>query len=166
MISKHISNKEAWGSPTAKRYGIDNKPNTEQLRKMTLVALKIFEPVREHFKVPIKIESFFRSDKLNKKIGGAKYSQHKKGEAIDIDNDYGNITNTEMFYWIIDNLDFDQIIFESWDGYNDAGWIHCSYKEVGNRNKISIMYRKNKRTYYKHFYKLSEFILFKEQLYN
>ena len=157
--------KEAVWSPTAARLGILNEPSSEQLQRMLLVANKVFEPLRNHFNVPIKIESFYRSMELNHIIGGSKYSQHMKGQAIDIDDDYGHITNTEMFEYIVNNLDFDQIIFESWDG-NDAGWIHVSYKKTGNRKKISIMFKSKGYNKYKHFYNLEDFNNFKFKLYH
>jgi hypothetical protein len=164
-ISKHISYREATRSVTAERKGYDNTPNAEQLENMKLLAKEVFEPLREHFNKPIKVESFFRCYKLNKAIGGSKNSQHMKGEAIDIDDDFGGLTNADMFYYIADHLKWDQLIWEFGDNVN-PGWIHVSYKESGNRNKISIAYKVGKRTYYKHFYELYDFIIFKEGLYN
>lgn len=164
QISKHISYMEGTRSLTALRKGIDNTPNAEQLNNMILVAKEVFEPLRNHFNKPIKVESFFRCSKLNKAIGGAKYSQHMKGQAIDIDDDFGGMTNADMFYFIADNLGFDQLIWEFGDHVN-PGWIHLSYNPLGNRNKISIAYKNGKRTYYKHFYDLRDFMIFKDQLY-
>lgn len=163
-ISKHISYREATRSLTALRKGIDNTPNSEQLSNMILVAKEVFEPLRNHFNKPIKIESFFRCPKLNKAIGGAKYSQHMKGQAIDIDDDYGGITNADMFYYIAEHLGFDQLIWEFGDHVN-PGWIHLSYNSLGNRNKLSIAYKVKGRTYYKHFTDLRDFLIFKDSLY-
>jgi zinc D-Ala-D-Ala carboxypeptidase len=82
-ISEHISWKEATFSPTAMRLGINNVPNAEQLENMKEVA-EIFEKVRAHVGQPLQINSFFRSDKLNIAIGGAKGSQHTAGQAMEI----------------------------------------------------------------------------------
>ena len=112
MISKHISFKEATISRTATRLDIDNEPNKEQLANMKLVAEKVFEPLRKWVGGPIKINSFFRSPKLNKAIGGSSKSQHCKGYAIDLDDTFKHKTNAEMFNWIKDNLNFDQMIWE------------------------------------------------------
>jgi zinc D-Ala-D-Ala carboxypeptidase len=131
-LSKHISYEEAIHSDTAKRLGILNIPNAEQLINMRNLATRIFEPVRAHFNVPIYISSFFRSSALNKAVGGATASQHmaNNGAAMDIDADrYGGITNQQIFDFIKDTLDFDQLILEN-------GWVHCSYKEKGNRKQI------------------------------
>ena len=148
MISKHISYKEGVYSITAIRKGIDNEPNEEQLSNMKLVAEKIFEPVRTHFKVPIKVNSFFRSPDLNKAIGGSTKSQHCKGQAIDIDDTYGKATNAEMYWWIKENLDFDQMIWEF--GNNDnPDWVHVSYVSPDkNRNRCLKAYRDDGKTKY------------------
>ena len=148
MISKHISYKEGVYSITAIRKGIDNEPNEEQLSNMKLVAEKIFEPVRTHFKIPIKVNSFFRSPDLNKAIGGSTKSQHCKGQAIDIDDTYGKIKNSDIYWWIKDNLDFDQMIWEF--GNNDnPDWVHVSYVSPDkNRNRCLKAYRENGKTKY------------------
>ena len=148
MISKHISYKEGVYSITAIRKGIDNEPNEEQLSNMKLVAEKIFEPVRIHFKVPIKVNSFFRSPDLNKAIGGSTKSQHCKGQAIDIDDTYGKIKNSDIYWWIKENLDFDQMIWEF--GNNDnPDWVHVSYVSPDkNRNRCLKAYRDDGKTKY------------------
>ena len=148
MISKHISYKEGVYSITAIRKGIDNEPNEEQLSNMKLVAEKIFEPVRIHFKVPIKVNSFFRSPDLNKAIGGSTKSQHCKGQAIDIDDTYGKAKNAEMYWWIKENLDFDQMIWEF--GNNDnPNWVHVSYvSPEENRNRCLKAYKDKGKTKY------------------
>lgn len=130
-ISKHISYKEATFSQTATRKDIDNTPNEEVLCRMQAVAENIFEPLRAHVGGPIKINSFYRSINLNVAIGGAKSSQHTRGEAIDIDDTFGHMSNKEMFEFIKDELDFDQLIWEFGDDNNPA-WVHVSY--VSNKN--------------------------------
>ena len=60
-ISAHITYVEATHSQTAIRHRKENVPNAEQLTAMRLIAEKIFEPVRAHFKRPIAITSFFRT---------------------------------------------------------------------------------------------------------
>ena len=92
-ISDHITYAEAIHSQTAKRKGIDNTPNPNQIEAMRLLAEKVFEPLRGWVGGPIKVNSFFRSPELNTKIGGSKTSQHCKGQAIDIDDVYGYKTN-------------------------------------------------------------------------
>ena len=148
-LSKHVSHREGVYSITAQRLGLDNIPNDEQLESMGTIAAKVFEPLREFVGGPIKINSFFRSEKLNKAIGGSSKSQHCKGQAIDIDDTYGHATNAEMYNWVKDNLDFDQMIWEFGNDKN-PDWVHISYvnKEV-NRNRCLKAYKENGRTKYK-----------------
>ena len=149
MISKHISYREGVYSITAIRRGLDNTPDEEQLVNMELIALKVFEPLREWVGGPIKVNSFFRSKKLNKAIGGSKTSQHMKGQALDLDDTFGHKTNAEMYRWIKKKLCFDQMIWEFGDD-NNPNWIHVSYVCASeNRNKCLKAYRRNGKTKYK-----------------
>ena len=148
MISKHISYKEGVYSITATRRGIDNTPNDEQLGNMELIAEKVFEPLRKWVGGPIKINSFFRSAKLNKAIGGARSSQHMKGQAIDIDDTFGVVANSDMYNYIKNNLDFDQMIWEFGDDDN-PNWVHVSYvSKEDNRNRCLRAYKGNGKTLY------------------
>ena len=148
MISKHVSYKEGVYSITATRLGVDNTPNDEQLKNMELGAEKVFEPLREWVGGPVKVNSFFRGLKLNTAIGGARKSQHMKGQAMDIDDNYGNATNAEMYHWIKDNLDFDQLIWEFGDDDN-PNWLHVSYvSPEDNRGRCLKAYKNNGKTKY------------------
>jgi len=134
-ISKHISFKEATHSNYAKQYGIKNKPTDEHIENMQLVAEKVFEPLREWVDYPIKVNSMYRSEELNKGIKGSSVSSHLTGNAIDITS-MGNKTNLEMFHYIKDNLDFDQLI---WEFGTEPKWLHVSYKsEKDNRKQILV----------------------------
>ena len=149
-ISKHISYKEGTYSQTALRRGLDNTPNEEQLKCMKEVAENLFEPLREWVGGPIKINSFFRGEPVNTAIGGSKYSQHMKGQAMDIDDTFGHKTNAEMYHYIKDNLDFDQLIWEFGDDKN-PNWIHVSYvTHRENRKKLTIAKKINGKTKYIH----------------
>ena len=135
MISKHISDKEGVYSTTAMRRGLDNTPNDEQLANMKLLAEKVFEPLREWVGGPIRINSFFRGPELNTAIGGSSKSQHCKGQAMDIDDGGCNKTNAQMYKYIKDELEFDQMIWEFGDDDN-PNWVHVSYvSEDSNRNR-------------------------------
>ena len=149
MISKHISYKESVYSITATRRGINNIPDDEQLTNMELVAEEVFEPLREWVGGPIKINSFFRCPKLNKAIGGSSKSQHCEGRAIDIDDTFRKASNADMYNYIKDNLEFDQLIWEFGDNKN-PDWVLVSYvSPEENRNRCLKAYRKNGRTKYK-----------------
>jgi len=148
-ISKHISYKEGVYSRTALRRGIKNNPNADQMENMVAIAEEVFEPLRMWVGGPIKINSFFRSPELNKAIGGSGKSQHCHGQAIDLDDTFGRATNAEMYKFIKENLDFDQIIWEFGDDTN-PDWVHVSYvSPEQNRNRCLKAYRENGKTNYK-----------------
>lgn len=149
-LSKNLTLKETTMSHTAIRRGIENTPDQWAINNLQAVADHIFQPIRDHFGVPIGVTSGFRSKELNKAIGGSKYSQHMIGEAIDIDADmYGRVTNSEIFDFIKKNLEWDQLIWEFGDDKSPA-WVHVSYKESGhNRKQIKRAYRDTKGVYYR-----------------
>ena len=153
MISKHISEKEATKSITAMRLGLANTPDGNILSNMKNVAEHIFEPLRKWVDGPIKINSFYRSEALNKAIGGAskngkQTSQHCYGQAMDIDDIYGHKTNKEMFNFIKEKLDFDQLIYEFGNEEN-PDWVHVSYvNKDDNRNRILKAVRDKGKTIY------------------
>ena len=148
-ISKHITYNEAIHSNTAKRLGIENVPDAKQIENMKALAENIFEPLRLWVGGAIKVNSFFRSEDLNKAIGGASSSQHCKGQAIDLDDVYGHASNAEMYDWIKENLSFDQLIWEFGTDMN-PNWIHVSYvSEEDNRKRCLKAYKDEGKTKYK-----------------
>ena len=149
MISENISFKEGVFSATAIRLGIINVPDKEALMNMQIIAKKIFQPLRIYVGGPIKINSFYRSPELNKKIGGSTKSQHCKGCAIDIDDTHGLKTNMQMYHWIKDYLNFDQLIWEFGDDDN-PDWVHVSYvNDKDNRNRCLRAERSDGKTTYR-----------------
>lgn len=149
QLSKNLSLSEMIRSESAKRNGINNMPTEEHTANMRKLAMNIFQPIREHFNVPIHISSGYRSAALNSSIKGAsKTSQHSTGEAIDIDMDGTSITNLEVFNWIKNNLVFDQLIFEFGNEKN-PDWVHVSYESSGKQRKqILKAIKKNGKTSY------------------
>ena len=149
-LSENLTLREAIKSNTATRLGIDNTPEQWEVNNLRAVAENIFQPVRDHFGVQIGVSSGYRCKELNKAIGGSKYSQHMIGEALDIDADiYGKVTNAEIFNYIKNNLEWDQMIWEFGDD-DEPNWVHVSYKESGsNRRQLKRAYRDSKGIYYK-----------------
>jgi len=149
-LSEFVKLKEVTKSDTAIRAGIDNSPTEEHLDNLKTLCTKVFDPLRKHFNRPIGISSGYRSKALNEAVKGASLtSQHCKGEAIDIDADiFDNITNKELFNYIKDNLEFDQLIYEYPNKNGEPAWIHVSYNEGKNRKQILIAYKKNGKVIY------------------
>ena len=135
-LSEHLDLSEVTRSESAKRKGISNMPTEADIANFKLLAEKIFEPIRTHFRCPIIISSGYRSKELNAAIGGSLTSQHCQGEAIDIDMDGtpNGVTNRMVFDYIKDNLEFDQLIFEFGDKEN-PDWVHISYESSGKQRK-------------------------------
>lgn len=144
-ISKHISYKEAVRSDYAKKHKIENEPNDEQLENMKLLAKEVFEPLREWVGGPIRINSMYRSEDLNAGLNGSLKSSHLKGQAMDITS-MGKKTNAEMFYFIKDNLDFDQLIWEY--GKRNPKWLHVSFNSVKNRKQVLVIKEVGQYKYY------------------
>jgi len=148
-ISEHITYSESIKSSTAIRKGIENIPTEYQMQNMSQVADKVFEPLREWVGGPIKVTSFFRCEELNKAIGGSSRSQHCEGRAIDVDDIYNYKSNAEMFNFIKDNLDFDQLIWE-YGNSDNPDWVHFSFiSEMENRKRIFQAFRIDGKTQYK-----------------
>lgn len=148
-ISEHLSLSEITRSETAKRKGISNTPTAEHLENFKLLAENVFEKIRANFRAPIHISSGYRSKELNDAIGGSQTSQHSKGQAIDIDMDGSSngITNADVYNFIKDNLEFDQLIWE-FGTDNNPDWVHVSYNEGKNRKQKLKAVRTNGKTSY------------------
>jgi hypothetical protein len=149
-LSEHLDLSEVIRSESAKRKGISNMPTPEHIENFKLLAEKVFQPIREHFRCPIHISSGYRSKELNQAVGGSLTSQHCQGEAIDIDMDGtpNGVTNRMVFDFIKDNLEFDQLIYEFGDKQN-PDWVHVSYESTGKQRKqILKAVRTNGKTSY------------------
>ena len=141
-LSKNLSLKEAVRSITAQRLGIKNEPDDPQVTNLKLIAKHVFQPLRDNAGVPIFVSSGYRSKELNSAIGGSPTSQHCQGRALDLDADvYGKISNADIFFYIKDCLDFDQLIWEFGDSENPS-WVHVSYNSpTENRGRVMKAYK-------------------------
>ena len=149
QISKHLTLEELTYSATAIKLGIVNAPTPIQIENLKTLALKVFEPTREHFGVPIHISSGYRIMNLNQALNGSITSQHCRGEAIDIDMKGDKVTNAQIFHWIKDNLKYDQLIWEFGDKKN-PDWVHVSYCSE-NRKQTLRAVKVNGKTHYEKF---------------
>ena len=124
--------------------GLPNVPNTDEKIALKHLAENVLQPLRDLFRAPIIVTSGFRSEAVNKAVGGAPTSQHRKGEAADLDSS----DNAELFLLIRKYTLFDQLI---WEFGNDEqpDWVHVSYKTEGNRKEVLRSYKENGVTKYK-----------------
>lgn len=146
-ISKYLTLEEAIKSPTALRLGIDNTPNEQEIGRMKYVAVNLFDKVREYIKGPLGATSFFRCQELNDAVrGSSKTSQHRSGEAVDIDAEVYNVsTNVEIFYFIKEHLDFDQLILEYPNKDGDCAWVHASLVMPPKKNRKEVLVKLKER---------------------
>jgi len=147
QLSKNFTMAEFIKSDTATRLGIDNTPEGEHLEAAKELFENVVQKVRDHFG-PTVLNSGYRSPKLNEAVRGVATSQHCLGEAADIE--VPGVANADVANWIVDNLDFDQVILEFYTpGQPSSGWVHVSYKADGsNRNKALTASRVDGKTVY------------------
>ena len=150
-LSEHLDLSEVIRSESAKRNGISNMPTEQHIANFKLLAEKVFEPIRAHFRCPIHISSGYRSIELNRAVKGSLTSQHCTGEAVDLDMDGtpNGVTNKMVFDYIKNNLEFDQLIWEFGTNEN-PDWVHVSYESTGKQRKqVLKAIRSNGSTQYK-----------------
>lgn len=122
-------------SPTANRLKIRNIPNAQQYKQLRRLAIEVLQPIRDKYGLPLIVTSGFRCEKLNKAVGGAKTSQHCKGEAADIHTVSDTIEdNKKLFDLIFDMIKNGEIkVGQLIDEY-DYNWVHVSLPRVGKVN--------------------------------
>ena len=129
-------------SQTALRRGIDNTPNNEEIENLRDLVYYILDPIREHYRFSVIVNSGFRCQELNKALGSKPTSQHTQGKAADIE--IVNIDNLMLAKWIRDNMDFDQLILEFHTvGDPRSGWVHVSWNEKDNNRRQVLTINKN-----------------------
>ncbi|MGB8701290.1 MAG: D-Ala-D-Ala carboxypeptidase family metallohydrolase [Thermosynechococcaceae cyanobacterium] len=109
-------------SDTADRLGLDNTPNDQEIANLRLLCQTILQPARDALG-PIKINSGFRSEAVNRAVGGVSNSDHRLGFAADVVP--MNTGTQELAKWVVDNTSFDQVILE-FGTVSNPNWIHVS----------------------------------------
>lgn len=130
QITPHFSLAELTRTTT----GLGNHPTPVEIDRLRVLCVNVLEPIRAHFGRPVRVNSAFRSERVNRAVGGTPTSQHRLGEAADIE--IGGVSNRDLARWIAANLDFDQVILENHDPRDpSSGWVHVSYRVKRNRNQ-------------------------------
>jgi uncharacterized protein YcbK (DUF882 family) len=126
---------------------MDNTPEEAEIENLKRLCEKVLQPVREHFKTGVKVNSGFRHPDVNAKVGGSKTSDHCKGQAADIE--IPGIPNADLAKWITENLDFTQVILEFYtQGVPDSGWVHVSYDPQNLKKQSLTAVKKDGKTVY------------------
>ena len=146
-LTANFSLAEMTKSETALPHDIGNAPDADQIENLTILCERVLQPVRERFGLPVRVNSGFRSVEVNIKAGGSETSDHCKGMAADIE--IPGVANAELAQWIVDTLDFRQVILEFYTpGIPTSGWVHVSYNQAGNKKQVLTAAKKGLKTVY------------------
>lgn len=134
-------------SETALRHDMDNTPGDAEIANLKALAENVLQPIRDHFGKGVKVNSGFRHPEVNAKVGGSKTSDHCQGQAADIE--IPGVANADLAQWIVDNLEFRQVILEFYTpGIPDSGWVHVSYVSGDNKKQVLTATKQNGKTVY------------------
>ena len=146
-LSENFSLQELTKSETALRFSMKNEPSEADIQNLKMLCEKVLQPIRDHFKMGVKVNSGFRHPEVNAKVGGSKTSDHCKGQAADIE--IPSIANADLANWISDNLSYTQLILEFYTpGIPDSGWVHVSYDPKNLKKQNLTATSKNGKTVY------------------
>ena len=146
-LTTNFTLSEMTKSDTALRLDMDNTPNAVQVENLKTLCEKVLQPVRDHFGKGVKVNSGFRHPQVNAAVGGSKTSDHCKGMAADIE--IPGVANGDLAQWIVDNLEFRQVILEFYTpGVSDSGWVHVSFNPEDNKKQVLTATKQRGKTVY------------------
>jgi len=147
-LTNNFTLNEMTKSDTALRLGLENEPDDTQLENLKALCENVLQPVREHFAKGVKVNSALRTLPVNRAIGSGDNSDHVKGMAADIE--IPGVANADLAQWIVDNLEFRQVILEFYTpGIPDSGWVHVAYNPADNKKQVLTAMKENGKTVYK-----------------
>lgn len=112
--------------------GIPNIPSDIEVERLRLLCNKVLQPLRDIYGSPIIVNSGYRSQQVNKAVGGVPSSQHCRGEASDITA--GSRERNRRLFEILKTMEFDQLI-----SY-DYRFLHVSYT-ICRENRKQILHK-------------------------
>jgi len=117
-----------------------NVPNEAEVASLRSLAKMILQPLRDALGKPVRVNSAFRSEAVNRAVGGTATSQHRLGQAADIH--VPGMTSMEVAKKIVAlGLPFDQVIEEF------GSWVHVSYGPRHRRQQLTAVKRSGKTVY-------------------
>ena len=147
QLTNNFSLAEMVKSDTALRHDMDHTPGEAEIANLKTLCEKVLQPVRDNFKTGVKVNSGYRSPDVNAKVGGSRTSDHCKGQASDIE--IPGVPNADLAVWIMDNLDYTQLILEFYTpGVPDSGWVHVSYDPENLKKQNLTATKKDGKTVY------------------
>ena len=121
--------------------GVDNTPSHAAVLNLKNLCENWLEPLRQRYNKPILINSGFRSEAVNKAIGGVKGSNHLTGCAVDI-----RVTGIEQairYACILLDIsakyerDYDELLIER--SPKGGYWLHFAVRPKENRRKVRFI---------------------------
>ena len=113
----------------------ENIPTVQQIANMIYGCRKLLEPARQAIGCPIIINSGFRCEAVNRRVGGVRNSQHLQGCAADI-----RPKDPSQFWQLVEYLKICEYTDQLLTG---NGWLHISWTPFGiPRHYIRIDYYK------------------------
>jgi len=148
-LTKNFSLEELTRSNTAERKGINNSPTAEHIHNLAMLCESILQPLRDKIGRSIRVNSGYRSEKLNNAIGGSKTSEHSLGKAADIKLVIDGENKSEILYLSIIEMGipFRQLIWEFGDEETPS-WVHVSFDVNDNKKQKLRAYKEGKKTKY------------------
>lgn len=135
QLSRYFSLDEMVHSDTAKREGIPNQPDAQQVQSLKALCENVLDPLRDEIGRPIRVTSGYRGPQLNARIGGSPTSQHSHGQAADLQAPGMDVL--ELFKTVVRmGLPYDQVIYEAQS--DSVRWVHVSHKPGANRGEIRV----------------------------
>nr|DAF35844.1 MAG TPA: peptidase [Caudoviricetes sp.] len=150
QITEHFSLKELTRSETGRRLGLQNVPSAAEMANIQYTAEQL-EKIRAYVGRGIVVTSCFRSERVNKAVGGSLTSAHRFGLAADCDAI--GLTSLAFAKEIIKMRDegkitFDQLILE-FPERGDGAWVHVGFRRNSPmRNQIMTATKKGGKTVY------------------
>ena len=139
-LSEHFTLEELTFSATAQRKQIDNKPPAEVLENMKRLAAGLEEVRAVLGNKPMRINSGYRSPKLNRAVGGARLSAHMAGYAADfVCPEFGSPLKIVKAL-AATGIQFDKLIQE-------GTWVHISFAPEARRQMLTAHFGPNGTSY-------------------
>jgi len=130
-LSQNFTLEEFTLSQTASRLGLNNDPSPQVLENLKITA-KGLEEVRALLKKSIRISSGFRSEAVNKEVGGSTKSQHLLGQAADFTSPQFGTPRQIVQAIVNSNIKYDQVILEF------DSWCHISFTDTPRKQALII----------------------------
>lgn len=131
-ISDNFNLEEFVNSLTANKYNIDNTPSEEVKNNIITLVKNILQPIRDKWNKPIKVNSGYRCQALNNKVGGSKTSQHLTGDAADITTGTQE-GNKKLFHFIVDMAQQKKVVYGQLIDEYGYKWLHISNPMTGRK---------------------------------